>query len=213
MRNRSTKVIHIMYDLGRPKAKYNKSLSFRFVSQGQGQRARQLSLVTVEQSCSFQLNRLYFLYRCKQLLHLRYLQGQGLWVIRLHVDYLTITTLNYLLQYRRAFFSIWNHHKYFVRSFRFIEILLWVYDNNTYFNSFSEGVVFIRQNLRSTDVRFWRIKTGPSLKGLINGCRYVSVTSVSGIKSAFISISASFCMQRQTAVTVHVNGRSYCIAL
>ena len=35
------------------------------------------------------------------------------------------------------------------------------------FNSFSAGIVFIRQNLTSTDVRFWRIKTVPALKGSI----------------------------------------------
>ena len=45
--------------------------------------------------------------------------------------------------------------------------MLWVYDRNTYFTSFSAGIVFIRQNLTSTDGRFWRIKTVPALKGLI----------------------------------------------
>ena len=34
-----------------------------------------------------------------------------------------------------------------------------------FFNSFSAGTVFIRQNLTSADVRFWRIKTSPALKG------------------------------------------------
>ena len=45
--------------------------------------------------------------------------------------------------------------------------MLWVYGHyRYYFNSFSAGTVFIRQNLTSTDVRFWRIKTVPALKGL-----------------------------------------------
>ena len=35
-----------------------------------------------------------------------------------------------------------------------------------YFNFFSAGTVFIRQNLTSTDVRLWRIKTVPAMKGL-----------------------------------------------
>ena len=38
-----------------------------------------------------------------------------------------------------------------------------------YFHSFSAGSVFIRQHLTSTDVRCWRKKTVPSLKGLIIG--------------------------------------------
>ena len=44
--------------------------------------------------------------------------------------------------------------------------MLWVYGHYKYFNSFSAGTVFIRQNLTSVDVRFWRIKTVPALKGL-----------------------------------------------
>ena len=38
--------------------------------------------------------------------------------------------------------------------------------NNLFYNSFSAGIVFIRQILTSTDVRIWRIKTVPALKGL-----------------------------------------------
>ena len=53
-----------------------------------------------------------------------------------------------------------------VSPFRFLWIpMLWVY-GHTYFNSHSAGIVFLRQNLTSTDVRFWRIKTVPALKGL-----------------------------------------------
>ena len=35
-----------------------------------------------------------------------------------------------------------------------------------YINPFSAGTVFIRQNLTSADVRFWRIKTVSALKEL-----------------------------------------------
>ena len=47
-----------------------------------------------------------------------------------------------------------------VSSFYFIWIpVLRVYGHYKYFNSFSSGIHFIRQNLTSTDVRFWRIKS------------------------------------------------------
>ena len=35
-----------------------------------------------------------------------------------------------------------------------------------HFNPFNAGIVFIRQNLTSVYVRFWRIKTIPALKEL-----------------------------------------------
>ena len=38
-------------------------------------------------------------------------------------------------------------------------------DHYQYFGHFSAGIVFIRQKLTSTDVRFWRIETVPALKG------------------------------------------------
>ena len=41
--------------------------------------------------------------------------------------------------------------------------------------SFSAGPVFIRQNLPSTDVRFWRIKTVPALNGLSDDPEYIRV--------------------------------------
>ena len=44
--------------------------------------------------------------------------------------------------------------------------MLWVYGQYKYFNSSSAGTVFIRQNLTSTDVRFWHMKTVPALKEL-----------------------------------------------
>ena len=44
--------------------------------------------------------------------------------------------------------------------FRFIWIpMLWVYDLYKYFNSYSAGTVYRRQNLTSSDGRFWRLKT------------------------------------------------------
>ena len=53
-----------------------------------------------------------------------------------------------------------------VSSFRFIWIpMSSVYDHYKYSNSFSAGTVFICQNLTSTGVRFWRIKTTPRWKG------------------------------------------------
>ena len=51
-----------------------------------------------------------------------------------------------------------------VRSFRFIWIpMLWVYDDYTYFSCYSARIEFRRQNLTSTDVRFWRLKSIPAL--------------------------------------------------
>ena len=64
-------------------------------------------------------------------------------------------------------FQLKNIINVLVSSFRFIWIpMLWVYDHWKYFDFFSAGIVFIRQNLTSIDVRFWRIKTVPVLKGL-----------------------------------------------
>ena len=49
-----------------------------------------------------------------------------------------------------------------VSSFRLIWIpMLWVYDNYKY--SFSVWIVFRRQILTSSDVRFWRLNTIPAL--------------------------------------------------
>ena len=57
------------------------------------------------------------------------------------------------------------------------------------FNSFSAGIVFIHQNLTSTDVKFWRIKTIPALKGLIAGNdsnHYAAVQSQKVVSAYFI---------------------------
>ena len=44
--------------------------------------------------------------------------------------------------------------------------MLWIFGHYKYFYSHSVGIHFRRQNLISTDVRFWRIKTVPALQGL-----------------------------------------------
>ena len=60
--------------------------------------------------------------------------------------------------------SVINIIDVLVSSFCFIWIpVLWVYAHWKYFNSFSVGTVFIRQNLPSTDVGFWCIKTIPTM--------------------------------------------------
>ena len=47
-----------------------------------------------------------------------------------------------------------------VISFWLIYIpMLWVYGHYTYFYSYSAVIDFSRQNLTSTDVRFWRLKS------------------------------------------------------
>ena len=67
-------------------------------------------------------------------------------------------------------FAILNHHECLIlviSSFRFILIsMLWVYGHYKYFNNFSVGTVVKRQNLTSTDVRFWCLKAIPALQGL-----------------------------------------------
>ena len=50
-------------------------------------------------------------------------------------------------------------------SSRFIWMpLLWVYGHYQYLIFFNARTVFKRQNLTSTDVRFWRVKAVPALK-------------------------------------------------
>ena len=41
--------------------------------------------------------------------------------------------------------------------------MLWVYGHDKYFYSYSAGIDFSRQNLTSTDVRFWLLKSIPAL--------------------------------------------------
>ena len=43
------------------------------------------------------------------------------------------------------------------------EYLLWVYDPYKYVYSYSAGIDISRQNLTSTDVTFWRLKSIPAL--------------------------------------------------
>ena len=49
--------------------------------------------------------------------------------------------------------------------------MLWVYGHYKYFNSFRAGIDFKRQDLTFADVRFWRIKTVPALRGLMLNTR------------------------------------------
>ena len=44
--------------------------------------------------------------------------------------------------------------------------MLWVYDKYKYLYDYCTGIDFRRQNLTSTDVRFWRLKSIPALQGL-----------------------------------------------
>ena len=65
--------------------------------------------------------------------------------------------------------SISNHHKCLSQLFLLhLNTLLWVYGHYKCVNYSSAGIVLILQNLKSADVRFWRIKTVPALKGLIS---------------------------------------------
>ena len=65
-------------------------------------------------------------------------------------------------------FSIWNNHKCLSQLFLIhLNTYVMVYDHYKYFNSFGAGIFFIRQGLTSVDVRFWRLKTVPAPKGLI----------------------------------------------
>ena len=63
--------------------------------------------------------------------------------------------------------------------------MLRVYGHEKYFNSFSAGSSFIIcQNLTSTDVRFWRIKTVPALKelSLSTDVRFWRIKTVPALK-------------------------------
>ena len=83
---------------------------------------------------------------------------------------LTLKALKYLCINhgdQRVFFKFEITINVLFSSFWFIWIpMSWVYGRQKYVHAFSTGTVFIRQNLTSTDVKFWRIKTVPALKGL-----------------------------------------------
>ena len=68
---------------------------------------------------------------------------------------------------QRVFFQFKTIIDILVGFFRFIWIpMLWVYSYYKYVYSYSAGIDFRRQNLTSTDVRFWRLKSIPALQGL-----------------------------------------------
>ena len=65
---------------------------------------------------------------------------------------------------QKGYFQFENLMNDLLSSFRFIWIpMLWVYDHQKYFYSFSAGIDFRRQNLTSTDVSFWWLKSIPAL--------------------------------------------------
>ena len=64
-------------------------------------------------------------------------------------------------------FPICNHHNCLSLIFPLhLNTYVMALRHYKYFFCFSAGIVFIRQNLTSSDVRFWRINTVPALKGL-----------------------------------------------
>ena len=69
--------------------------------------------------------------------------------------------------------------------------MLWVLGRYNFFNSSSAGTVNRRQNLTSIDVRFWRLKTVPVLKGLMQHCLAECWTNASGVGSPFSQHCAS----------------------
>ena len=97
-----------------------------------------------------------------------------------------------------------------VSSFRFIWIpMLLVYDRYKYFNSFSAGINFIRQNLTSTDVRFWRIKTIPALKGL-NQTNFTVLDKVDRISDCFFSLDHSCLIFYYLVPSFHLSSSPGC---
>ena len=65
----------------------------------------------------------------------------------------------------KGFFQFEIVRYFLVSSFCFTWIpMLWVYGHYIYFYSYSAGINFRRQNLTTTDVRFWRLKSVPALE-------------------------------------------------
>ena len=89
------------------------------------------------------------------------------WCLQVHKECLTRKALNYFL------FKPWRLKGFLqfkiiitvlVSSFRFIWIpMLWIIAHYKYVNSFIAVIDFRRQNLTSTGVRFWRLKSIPAL--------------------------------------------------
>ena len=74
--------------------------------------------------------------------------------------------------------------------------MLWVCDHYVYFYSFSAGIDFRRQNLTSTDIRFWRLKSIPALKGLkwvkLLWIIWIKTTKIISLNFMFIFLQALF---------------------
>ena len=79
-----------------------------------------------------------------------------------------------------------------VSSLQFIWIpMLRVYGHYRYFIFFSAWIVFIRQNLTSTDGRFWRIKTIPALKGSMCSFNHMCTPSLNEIIFVYIMVKVA----------------------
>ena len=100
------------------------------------------------------------------LLNQVFIWSSGIYVI-------TLKALNFLWKPWRpkVFFSIWNHHKCLVSSFRFIWIpMLWVYSHSKYLYTYTAGIDFrIWHQIRLSKVypHTVRVKT-------ISSCRLVN---------------------------------------
>ena len=69
----------------------------------------------------------------------------------------------YITMETKGVFQFETTRNVLVSSFCFIWIpMLWVWGYYKYFYSYSAGIDFSRQNLTSTDVRFWRLKSIPA---------------------------------------------------
>ena len=68
--------------------------------------------------------------------------------------------------------------------------MLCVYCNYKYFYSYSAGIDFRRQNLTSTDVRFWRLKSIPALNGLAHHVQWSPcMAALDGEKQRLVSMA------------------------
>ena len=80
---------------------------------------------------------------------------------------------------------------------------------------FSAGTVFIRQNLTSTDVSFWSIKTVPALKGLTNSTGVIDwfweesfVVTCQSRELSIISLQEAECVWSNELFIIPLLGKS-----
>ena len=84
--------------------------------------------------------------------------------------------------------------------------MLWVYGLYTYFNSFSAGIVFIRQNLTSLYVRTWRLYTsepGVFIRQLMSKVFIRQLTSKDGPRAEIVN---NITLQIQTTISQSLLG-------